>query len=114
MEARLPAGGQATPMTYEVNGKQYVVISAGGHGSFGTKMGDYIVAYALPDDANKTQNGNESCRFFGVPSFFPLGIAAGRRDLNREPQHHPGVFMFQQVAVCHIGKLLRRRMIKLH
>ncbi len=50
-EARLPAGGQATPMTYEVNGKQYVVISAGGHGSFGTKMGDYIVAYALPDDA---------------------------------------------------------------
>ncbi|WP_165460398.1 glucose/quinate/shikimate family membrane-bound PQQ-dependent dehydrogenase [Atlantibacter sp.] len=50
-EGRLPAGGQATPMTYEVNGKQYVVISAGGHGSFGTKMGDYIVAFALPDDA---------------------------------------------------------------
>lgn len=50
-QARLPAGGQATPMTYEVNGKQYVVISAGGHGSFGTKMGDYIVAYALPDEA---------------------------------------------------------------
>lgn len=52
-QARLPAGGQATPMTYEVNGKQYVVISAGGHGSFGTKMGDYIVAYALPDEAQK-------------------------------------------------------------
>ncbi|MDP1034001.1 hypothetical protein Q6314_27300, partial [Klebsiella pneumoniae] len=50
-EARLPAGGQATPMTYEVNGNLYVVISAGGHGSFGTKMGDYIFAYALPDDA---------------------------------------------------------------
>lgn len=50
-QARLPAGGQATPMTYEVNGKQYVVISAGGHGSFGTKMGDYIIAYALPDSA---------------------------------------------------------------
>jgi quinoprotein glucose dehydrogenase len=40
-QGRLPAGGQATPMTYEVNGKQYVVISAGGHGSFGTKMGIY-------------------------------------------------------------------------
>jgi len=52
-EARLPAGGQATPMTYEVNGKQYVLIAAGGHGSFGTKLGDYIVAYALPDDAKK-------------------------------------------------------------
>ncbi|MBV4412541.1 glucose/quinate/shikimate family membrane-bound PQQ-dependent dehydrogenase [Enterobacteriaceae bacterium YMB-R22] len=49
-QARLPAGGQATPMTYEANGKQYVVIAAGGHGSFGTKMGDYIVAYALPDE----------------------------------------------------------------
>ncbi|KAA8732753.1 glucose/quinate/shikimate family membrane-bound PQQ-dependent dehydrogenase [Acinetobacter qingfengensis] len=48
-EARLPAGGQATPMTYEINGKQYLVIMAGGHGSFGTKMGDYLIAYALPD-----------------------------------------------------------------
>ncbi len=46
--ARLPAGGQATPMTYEVNGRQFVVIAAGGHGSFGTKLGDYVVAYALP------------------------------------------------------------------
>lgn len=48
-EARLPAGGQATPMTYSVNGKQYVVIAAGGHGSFGTKLGDYVIAYALPE-----------------------------------------------------------------
>lgn len=48
-QSRLPAGGQATPMTYEANGKQYVVIMAGGHGSFGTKMGDYLIAYALPD-----------------------------------------------------------------
>jgi quinoprotein glucose dehydrogenase len=48
-ETRLPAGGQATPMTYEAGGKQYVVIAAGGHGSFGTKLGDYVVAYALPD-----------------------------------------------------------------
>jgi quinoprotein glucose dehydrogenase len=47
--ARLPAGGQATPMTYEANGKQYVVIAAGGHGSFGTKLGDYVIAYALPN-----------------------------------------------------------------
>jgi len=47
-EARLPAGGQATPMSYSVDGKQYVVIAAGGHGSFGTKLGDYVIAYALP------------------------------------------------------------------
>lgn len=47
-QARLPAGGQATPMSYAVDGRQYVVIAAGGHGSFGTKMGDYVIAYALP------------------------------------------------------------------
>ena len=47
-QARLPAGGQATPMTYAVNGKQYVVQMAGGHGSFGTRMGDSLIAYTLP------------------------------------------------------------------
>ncbi|MDI6837662.1 MAG: glucose/quinate/shikimate family membrane-bound PQQ-dependent dehydrogenase [Rhizobiaceae bacterium] len=48
-EARLPAGGQATPMSYALaDGRQYVVIVAGGHGSVGTKPGDYVIAYALP------------------------------------------------------------------
>jgi len=46
-QARLPAGGQATPMTYRANGKQMVVVAAGGHGSFGTTLGDSVVAYAL-------------------------------------------------------------------
>jgi len=36
-------------MTYAVNGKQYVLVMAGGHSSFGTKMGDSLMAYALPD-----------------------------------------------------------------
>lgn len=45
----LPAGGQATPMTYRgSDGKQYVVIAAGGHGRLGTTQGDYVVAFALP------------------------------------------------------------------
>ncbi|MBV9653987.1 MAG: glucose/quinate/shikimate family membrane-bound PQQ-dependent dehydrogenase [Acetobacteraceae bacterium] len=48
-EDRLPAGGQSTPMSYAIDGKQYVVTAAGGHGSFGTKEGDYVIAYALPD-----------------------------------------------------------------
>lgn len=43
----LPAGGQATPMTYAVDGRQYVVISAGGHGNLGTTFGDYVVAFGL-------------------------------------------------------------------
>ncbi|MBD3630449.1 pyrroloquinoline quinone-dependent dehydrogenase [Cyclobacterium sp.] len=44
---QLPAGGQSTPMSYQLAGKQYVVISAGGHGKLGTPLGDYVVAYAL-------------------------------------------------------------------
>jgi len=44
----LPAGGQATPMTYEANGKQYVVIYAGGHHFMETPIGDEVIAYALP------------------------------------------------------------------
>lgn len=47
-ETRLPAGGQSTPMTYTHEGQQYVVMVAGGHGSIGTKPGDYILAYKLP------------------------------------------------------------------
>lgn len=35
-------------MTYTVQGKQYVVICAGGHGKLGTRMGDAVVAFALP------------------------------------------------------------------
>ena len=47
---RLPAGGQATPMTFEgEDGRQYLVVVAGGHGSTGTKAGDYVIAYALPE-----------------------------------------------------------------
>lgn len=48
-QARLPAGGQANPMSYQgEDGRQYIVVTAGGHGSLGTKAGDYVVAYALP------------------------------------------------------------------
>ena len=45
-KADLPAGARATPMTYEANGRQFVVIAAGGGGPFGA--GDAIVAFALP------------------------------------------------------------------
>jgi quinoprotein glucose dehydrogenase len=46
---RLPAGGQATPMTYVWKGRQYVVIASGGHNKSGTKRGDQVVAFALPN-----------------------------------------------------------------
>ena len=46
-EVKLPAGGQATPMTYSIDGRQYLVIAAGGYKDASTR-GDYVVAYALP------------------------------------------------------------------
>lgn len=52
---KLPAGGQATPMTYRAGAaqRQYVLISAGGHGPLGTPRGDYVMAFALPQPAAK-------------------------------------------------------------
>ena len=49
--ARLPAGGQAAPISYvsDKTGRQYIVIAAGGHMILGTDLGDYLIAYALPD-----------------------------------------------------------------
>jgi quinoprotein glucose dehydrogenase len=48
-KGRLPAGGQAMPMTYRLRpgDKQFVVIAAGGHGKLGTKLGDSVVAFTL-------------------------------------------------------------------
>ena len=48
-EAELPAGGQAGPAMYEVDGQQFLVINAGGHSFMETPIGDYFLAYALPE-----------------------------------------------------------------
>jgi quinoprotein glucose dehydrogenase len=45
---RLPAGGQANPIAYEVDGRQYITIMAGGHHFMETPIGDYLITYALP------------------------------------------------------------------
>jgi quinoprotein glucose dehydrogenase len=47
-EHELPAGGQSIPMTYVADGRQYVVLSAGGHVLYQNTPGDYVVAFALP------------------------------------------------------------------
>lgn len=47
-QARLPAGPQAGPMTYEHEGRQYVAITATGHARFETTPGDYLIVFALP------------------------------------------------------------------
>ena len=49
-KGRLPAGGQATPMSFvSATGKQYIVIAAGGHQYMQTTIGDHVVAFSLPD-----------------------------------------------------------------
>lgn len=53
---RLPAGGNATPMSYlGKSGRQFIVIAAGGHKGLGTQLGDYVIAYALPHDVSEPQ-----------------------------------------------------------
>lgn len=47
----LPAGGQATPMVYEQNGREYVVLMTGGHHFMKTPIGDQVIAWALPSGA---------------------------------------------------------------
>lgn len=44
----LPAGGQAGPMVYEQDGRQYLVLMAGGHHFMETPAGDHVIAWALP------------------------------------------------------------------
>ena len=47
---RLPTGGHATPMTYKnKDGRQFVVIAAGGHWAIGTPASDHLIAFALPE-----------------------------------------------------------------
>jgi quinoprotein glucose dehydrogenase len=55
-EHQLDAGAYATPATYEVNGRQFVVVAAGGGGKPGTRSGDAWWCFALPEPRRQTQN----------------------------------------------------------
>ncbi|MDF1609402.1 membrane-bound PQQ-dependent dehydrogenase, glucose/quinate/shikimate family [Hoeflea sp. YIM 152468] len=45
----LPAGGQTTPITFEVDGRQFIVLAPGGHHFMETPVGDAVIAWALPE-----------------------------------------------------------------
>ena len=47
---RTGAGVNAPPITYSVEGKQYVAVAAGGHALFGYPLGDAVISFSLPDD----------------------------------------------------------------
>ncbi|MEQ1931683.1 MAG: pyrroloquinoline quinone-dependent dehydrogenase [Parvularculaceae bacterium] len=71
--SKLPAGGQAGPMSYEWKGRQFVVIAAGGHSDIGAKRGDSVVAYALPEAGSSK---GASAGFFDKPGRrFAVNIA---------------------------------------
>ena len=50
-EKELPAGAQSTPMSFSLGGQQYLTIAAGGHGKLGTKIGDFVLSFTLPEGA---------------------------------------------------------------
>jgi quinoprotein glucose dehydrogenase len=52
-ETTLPFAGNATPATYVVNGRQFVVIAAGGGKDLKSKSGGVYLAFALPQDSSK-------------------------------------------------------------
>lgn len=73
-KGRLPAGGQATPMTYIWKGRQFVLIAAGGHEVLGTSAGDTLVAFALDQHAYAWQLSLE--RHIHRPTTFWLALLA--------------------------------------
>jgi quinoprotein glucose dehydrogenase len=87
-KGRLPAGGQATPMTYRLreDGRQFVVIAAGGHERLGTTVGDWVIAYALPTTRSQAvvQSFIDTFPVVGLATVFAfLVIAFPRFFLNR-------------------------------
>jgi len=52
-KVKLPASAQSSPMTYRARpgGRQFIVLTAGGHDGMRSSLGDHIIAYALPGPA---------------------------------------------------------------
>src|SRR4029077_12378032 len=59
-ETTLPFAGNATPATYEVNGRQFVVIAAGGGKDPKSGSGGVYVAFALPRDSAKESSAQQN------------------------------------------------------
>ncbi len=83
-ETRLPAGGQATPMTYKIDGRQFVVIAAGGHIYYqNATPGDYMVAYALDESTARAPTGGILA--IGLVALILIANAAGVLASTRRP-----------------------------
>ena len=91
--AALPAAGNALPMTYVAGGRQYVVIAAGGHKELRTKLGDYVVGFALPG----------ALAVDTMPRPLP-GVWAG--ELRVEEDRHPATVTLRASGDSLVGDLL--------
>jgi quinoprotein glucose dehydrogenase len=58
----LPAGLHAGPISYKLagDGKQFLVVAPGGHSAMGSPLGDYVIAYTLPDSASAARSSTPS------------------------------------------------------
>ena len=95
-QGKLPAGGQANPMSYVYGDRQYVVIAAGGHKEMQTRKGDYVIAYALPRAGEPGPSlasrvlDRPGRRFYlnaGLGLVFLMAIGWGIRRIRRVRQH---------------------------
>ncbi|WMT91181.1 PQQ-binding-like beta-propeller repeat protein [Pelagibacterium sp. H642] len=57
--AELPGGGQTTPITYEVGGRQFIAIAPGGHHFMETPVSDAVIAWALPETELAVQGATQ-------------------------------------------------------
>ena len=78
-QGTLPVPAQATPMSYVVHGRQYVVIAAGGHGLFGTPVSDAVVAFALPGNASSVSSSQAHADQSHPSHLHMVAMTAGRR-----------------------------------
>lgn len=92
--APLPAGGHALPMTYIADGRQYLVIAAGGHDRLGTALGDYVLGYTL------------SAPGAPVPDTMPRGLAGawiGELRIN-DTDRHPTMLTLHAAGDSLVGE----------
>ena len=88
-EFQLPAGGYATPSVYLKDGKQYVAIAAGGSGKNGTKAGDSIIAFALPEQTGQQAlTGGEWIQLFDGKTLDGLGAHERCSQLHSRKRGH--------------------------
>jgi mono/diheme cytochrome c family protein len=104
-ESTLPFAGNATPVTYEVNGRQFVVIAAGGGKDPKSKSGGVYVAFALPKQSPscRQRQGTEDGSAVSLQALRRSGGGLGKNQMNRHFSRHQAVRLAHQSPVIFVG-----------